>query len=164
MKKYTLEEQKKYYASLDKKRISVGALYFNSKGELLIVKPNYKDHWIVVGGTVDKDESPLEAIIRETTEETSLYIKNLRLVSVEYRQLGSYQNEALFFLFYGGKLSKKQIKQINLPADELDEFKFVPIPEAVELLSDTAGHKLALCLEAIKNKTVIYHENRKLIK
>lgn len=163
-KKYTFTQNKKYYDSLDKKRISVGTLLFNRQGELLIVKPSYKNNWILVGGTVDKGESPSKAAKREIKEETTLAIKNLQLVSIEYKKQDVYLNEALFFLFYGGLLTQKQVAKIKLPANELLEFKFVPVSRAVQILSDTAGSKLPHCLKAIKNKTIAYHENGKLIK
>ena len=39
-----------YYKNLPRKRMGSGALFFNSKDEALIVKPNYKDHWEIPGG------------------------------------------------------------------------------------------------------------------
>ncbi|MBU1203146.1 NUDIX hydrolase [Patescibacteria group bacterium] len=161
MKKYTYQQNKKYYNSLDKKRISVGTLFFDSQDKLLLVKPTYKDHWVLVGGTVDKNESPLTAAIRETKEELDLTVKNLRLISVEYKKFDIYKNEALFFLFYGGRLSTKQINKIKLPYSELLDFKFVNINSAKKLLSLTMGSKLNACSKAIKNKTIAYHENGK---
>lgn len=159
MKKFSYQQNKKYYDSLDKKRVSVGTLFFDKAGKLLIVKPTYKNNWILVGGTVDKNESPMQAALRETKEELNLKVKNLKLLSIEYKKFDTYKNEALFFLFYGGHLSAKEISQIKLPADELENYQFVAIAKAKKLLSLTAGSKLADCMKAIKSKKIVYHEN-----
>ncbi len=159
MKKYTFAQHKKYYDTLPKKRISAGVLFFNHKKELLIVKPSYKDNWILVGGTVDKNESPEQAARREVKEETSLSIGKLRLLDIEYKKFDTYRNEALYFLFYGGRLSARQIARIKLPKNELTEFRFVSVNLAKKLLSKTAGNKLDGCLKAIKNQKIIYREN-----
>ena len=57
-KKYTDEE---YAALLPKKQVGVAVLLFNSKNELLIVKPDYREGWLVPGGVTDEDESPLHS-------------------------------------------------------------------------------------------------------
>lgn len=164
MIKYTLAENKKYYAKLPKKRISVGALFFNNKNELLIVEPNYKNNWLIVGGTVDKNESPYTAIKREIKEEIGLTPKNLKLVCVEYKTHQDYRIEAIYFLFYGGVLKQKQIDSIKIQKSELEKYKFINIKEAIKILSTTTGDKLPYCIEAIKNKKLIYLENGKTIK
>ena len=43
-----------YYKHLPKKRMGVGALFLSGKNDLLIVKPNYKDHWSIPGGVVEE--------------------------------------------------------------------------------------------------------------
>jgi len=44
---------------LPKKQAGTAVLFLNTKGELLIIKPNYKSGWLVPGGAADDDESPL---------------------------------------------------------------------------------------------------------
>ena len=55
-KKFTDEE---YAKMLPKKQVGTAVLFFNAKEELLILKPNYKDGWLVPGGSSDENESPL---------------------------------------------------------------------------------------------------------
>ena len=44
-------------------------------GRILLVKASYRWHWGLPGGLMDSGESPAEATIRETREETSLDIE-----------------------------------------------------------------------------------------
>ena len=47
---------KNYYSTLPTKRMGAAVIFFNQKKEILIVKPTYKDHWSLPGGTVNKNE------------------------------------------------------------------------------------------------------------
>ncbi|MHB1163149.1 MAG: hypothetical protein ACYCZZ_01290 [Minisyncoccota bacterium] len=50
-KKFTDEE---YAKMLPKKQVGTAVLFFNAKGELLIVKPDYKEGWLVPGGSCEE--------------------------------------------------------------------------------------------------------------
>jgi len=93
-----------YYQKLPKKRMGVGALIFNEKDELLIVKPSYKDRWSIPGGVVEENESPRNACIREVMEEVSIELKHVRFLCIDYTRANSDKDESLQFIFYGGKL------------------------------------------------------------
>ena len=43
------EELKAFIATLPTRRLAAGALIRNERGEMLLVKPNYKDGWILPG-------------------------------------------------------------------------------------------------------------------
>lgn len=151
-----------YLMKLPRKRIGAGALIFNDKGELLIVKPNYKEHWSVPGGTVNEDESPRMACIREIQEEVGLTLPGLVFLCVDYTPAVGEKNEALQFMFYGGILTDRQIKDVKLQESELDEFSFVSVDEAFKLMG---GHmrnlakRLLKCVEAVKTGTAVYLED-----
>lgn len=152
--------QGNYYENLPKKRMGTGALIFNKKDELLILKPTYKDHWTIPGGVVDKDESPRQACVREIKEEIGLDIKDLRFLCVDYyKNRNDEKGESLQFLFYGGELSKDKIKNIKIPAEEISDYKFIKVEEAALLVSDCLGRRLPKCVEAIKNNAGFYLEN-----
>jgi len=137
-----------------------GVLFFNGKGEILVVKPNYKEGWILPGGTVDENESPLTAAVREVKEEIGLDISKLTLACVDYTPLvGGIKTEALQFVFTGGVLDDKHISQIKLQAEELDTFKFVFPSEALSILTHGLRARLPDCLKAIEKGTVIYRES-----
>jgi ADP-ribose pyrophosphatase YjhB (NUDIX family) len=150
--------KKKYLEALPKKRMAAGVMFFNQNGELLILKPIYKDGWTIPGGIVDQDESPRECCQREIKEEISLDIKELAFVCVDYKHKQGY-SESLQFMFYGGILREEQIEKIKLDRKELSEFKFVSVREAVEILSPNLRKRILDCRETIKNKKAIYLEN-----
>jgi 8-oxo-dGTP pyrophosphatase MutT (NUDIX family) len=147
-----------YISGLPKKLVGTAVLFFNTKGELLIVKPNYKDGWLVPGGSADEDESPLQCAIREMKEEIGLNLFDLKLVGVYYGYKKGIHTDSLKFIFYGGVLTIDQIKQIKLQVEELEEYKFVSPEDAVPLLSQSLQKSVPACLRAINNKTVAYIE------
>ena len=73
-----------YTKSLPKKRMSAGALFYNSDGKVLLVKPTYRDKWLIPGGIVEKDESPRQACEREIKEELSLIVSVSRILCIDY--------------------------------------------------------------------------------
>ena len=154
-KKFTDEE---YAKILPKKQVGTAVLFFNQKGELLIVKPDYKDGWLVPGGATDNNESPLRCAIRETREEIGLDITALQLIGVYYGPKKGVFTDSLKFVFSGGVLTKDQISQIKLQTEELTEYIFTSPEKALLLLSPSLQKSIPPCLEAIKNKTVAYIE------
>lgn len=150
---------KNYYKTLPKKRMGVGALILNEKDELLIVKPIYKDHWSVPGGVVDENESPRSACTREVKEEIGLDIESPRFLCIDWTSPTPEKGESLQFIFFGGILQQKQINKIKLQADEIGEYKFLPLEKALPFLSKKLKHRIPKCLESMKNKTALYLEN-----
>mgnify|MGYP001614426939 CR=1 FL=1 len=155
-KKFTDAE---YANMLPKKQVGTAVLFFNSKGELLIVKPDYKDGWLVPGGSTDENESPLRCAIRETKEEIGLDIQELQLVGVYYGPKKGVYTDSLKFLFYGGVLTVNQISQIKLQREELETFTFTLPEKAISLLSQSLQKSVLPCLKAIEHKTVVYLES-----
>jgi 8-oxo-dGTP diphosphatase len=110
---------KEYYENLPKKRMSSGALILNEEGNVLIVKPSYKDHWSIAGGVVEKNESPKVACIREVEEEIGLDIKAAKFLCLGYIPGIDEKDESLQFIFFGGMLNKKQINKIKIDGKEI---------------------------------------------
>ncbi|MBI4119577.1 MAG: NUDIX hydrolase [Parcubacteria group bacterium] len=146
--------------------MAVGVLFFNELHELLIVKPNYKDSWSIPGGVIDENESPREACLREVKEEVGLTVKKVKLLGVDYMspETSEYQNksENLQFIFYGGILTQNQMRSIKLQKEELDEYKFLKLENALPLLNRNLSSRIPPCLEALKNNTAVYLEGGKL--
>lgn len=156
-KKFTDEE---YHKMLPKKQVGTAVIFFNAKGELLTVKPDYKDGWLIPWGSSDDNESPLHCAIRETREEIGLTIEDLQLVGVYYAHRKGIYSDSLKFLFYGGVLTESQISQIKLQTEELGKYAFSLPGDAIPLLSSSLQKSVPICLEAIKNKTVAYIETK----
>ena len=154
-KKFTDEE---YHRMLPKKQVGTAVLFFNSDDQLLILKPDYKDSWLVPGGSCDQGESPLHCAIRETKEEIGLNIPGLRLLGVLHSQGKGFYSDSLKFVYFGGKLTHKQCLGIRLQKEELTEYLFKEPALAVSLLSSSLQRSVPRCLEALKDNSVAYME------
>ena len=156
-KKFTDEE---YYKTLPKKQVGTAVLFFNASRELLILKPDYKNSWLVPGGSNDEGESPLQCAIRETKEEIGLEISELRLVGVYHSSANGIQPDSLKFIFDGGTLSEDQISNIRLQKDEFEEFVFKEPAEAIPLLSSSLRKSIPGCLNAIQENSCMYLDSQ----
>jgi 8-oxo-dGTP diphosphatase len=148
-----------FYKSLPKKRIAAGILFFNTYGRLLLVKPTYRPEWLIPGGIVEEDESPRQGCEREVLEELGLIVTVQQLLCTDYMQRDAIRTEGINFVFYGGVLDQGQIDSIRLQAGELSEYRFVPVEEALELLTEFLSRRLIPCIEALQRHTTLYLEN-----
>jgi ADP-ribose pyrophosphatase YjhB (NUDIX family) len=147
------------YNALPKKRMAAGALFLDKVGNILIVKPTYRQDWLLPGGSVEESESPRDACIREVKEELNLEMPLEQLLCVEYLSNDLQQTESVQFVFYGGRLSDIQISAIEIPAEELSEYRFSPFEEAERLLSRKLAKRLPYCLKALEINVPIYLED-----
>ncbi|HZR44915.1 MAG TPA: AAA family ATPase [Ktedonobacteraceae bacterium] len=148
-----------YYLTLPKKRMASGTLFRDEVGNILIVKPIYRPEWLLPGGSIDEDESPLDAAKREVKEELNLEAPIGRLLCVDYVYREQNKTESLYFVFDGGTLHETDIQQIELPASELSEYRFVPLAEATVMLHWRIAKRLVHCLPARVGDKAIYLEN-----
>lgn len=155
--------QKEYLRTLPRKRMGAGALFFNQQNQLLILKTNYKDYWTIPGGVIEKDESPRQAVERETEEEIGFNKKVEKLLFVDYIFKEGKRDENLQFIFYGGVLNQEEINSIKLQQDEIVKFKFIDIDQVDELMNPKFIKRKPHALKAIENNTVYYLENGRLI-
>lgn len=152
-------QQKNFLKSLPKKRMASGSLLFDDQNRLLIVKPKYKNHWLIPGGIIENNESPRQACIREIKEEIGLEIQKIDFLCVDYKLILKKNDESLQFIFYGGILDKEQINSIVLQPEELNEYKFLEIKNALSLLTKSLSFRVSKSLEALKNNSGIYIES-----
>ena len=60
----------------------VTGLIFDHEGRLLLVRHAHESDWGTVGGAIEPDESPENAVVREVWEETGLYVEPTHLRAV----------------------------------------------------------------------------------
>jgi ADP-ribose pyrophosphatase YjhB (NUDIX family) len=152
-----------YIRQHPKKLVGTGAIFFNERGELLIVKPNYKEGWLVPGGGVENMESPMTGCLREIKEEVGLEVPYVTFLCLAYGINNSDEGEAydgLYFTFYAGVLTDEQISKIVLQKEELTEFKFCPPEEALQLLSRGLSERIRAALDALHANTICYVEQK----
>jgi len=64
------------------KRISCGVVVVNDDAELLLCHVTGQDHWDLPKGGLDEGETPLQAALRETREETGLALDAAALLDL----------------------------------------------------------------------------------
>lgn len=67
--------------------------------------------------------------------------------------------ESIQFLFHGEMVRADAIAHNNVLSDEISEYKFVKVEEAVPLLSERLGRRIRKCLEAFKKGPGLYLED-----
>ena len=138
---------------------SAGALIFDGRGRLLVLKPSYKKGWTIPGGQIDADgESPWEACVRETREECGLEVTGGRLVCVDFRTPRPRRPGGMRFLFDCGTFADAQLGRITLQEEEIDDYRLAELDAAMELLSGPIRRRVAAGIEA--NQCVYLEDGR----
>lgn len=108
--------------------VGCGALVFNDRGEVLMIKrPNGR--WWYPTGFCDVGVSPAENVVREVREETGLAVTPLRIIGVtDSLKLGSPARHIYSILFHC-RLDGGEIRPHPLEALEADFFPLDRIPE-----------------------------------
>jgi len=132
-------------------------MIFDASGRLLILKPNYKKGWTIPGGQVEEaGESPWEACRRETLEECGLELTLGRLACVDFLPMRVDRPGGIRFVFDCGSLSAKRAASITLDPAEIDEHRFLEVPEAARLLSGPVRRRV---LSSAGMSHCVYLEN-----
>jgi ADP-ribose pyrophosphatase YjhB (NUDIX family) len=114
---------------------SAGALIFDHRGWLLILRPTYKSGWTIPGGVMEADgESPWQACQREVSEECGIDVTSARLACVDFRPPRAGRAGGIRFLFDCGELDDGVLSEITLQSEELAEHRLAPVGDALPLL------------------------------
>ncbi|HZC70328.1 MAG TPA: NUDIX hydrolase [Jatrophihabitans sp.] len=126
---------------------SAGALVWDRKSRLLILKPTYKSGWTIPGGIVEADgETPWEACRREAREECGLWVRRGRLVCVDFLRPRPGRPGGMRFLFDCGSFDKSTLAGIVLQEEEIAEYRFARPERALDLLSGPVRRRVAATL------------------
>lgn len=137
-----------YVASVTRVRAAAGVVIRDESGRVLVVHPTYKDVCELPGGTLEADESPAAACVREVEEELGLVLPPGELLCVDWVPPSPPWDGGLMFLFDGGVLTADQIAAIRLCAEELDRLEFVEPARLHEVLIERLARRVAAALEA----------------
>lgn len=142
--------------------VSTGALIFDRKGRLLIVKPTYKSGWTIPGGIMEADgETPWQACQREIREECGLDVRTARLAAVDFRRPRPGRRGGVRILFDCGALPDDELAGIALQADELSGHRFEALDKALPLLRGPIRRRVRAACAA---KTAVYLEDGRLVR
>jgi 8-oxo-dGTP pyrophosphatase MutT (NUDIX family) len=151
--------QDDFTAGLPRKRMAAGVLLTDDADRVLIVEPVYKDHWEIPGGSVDADESPYAAAVRELSEELGLSRPVGGLLVVDWVPPRPGRTEGLMLVFDGGRLSAREVAGLVLPTDELRGYAFCTFEEASTRLSPVLMRRLSAAVAARASGVVAYLED-----
>lgn len=127
------EENDIWLANLPKKSVAVKAIIKSSSGNVLLVKPYFKDGLQFPGGGVEPAEDPKDALIRELKEELDLTLDKdkFKLVDSVFRK--QYEN---LMLIYEYLLPIDEDHPIEYGDDEIENYRYENPSNVASLISD----------------------------
>jgi 8-oxo-dGTP diphosphatase len=143
-----------YYARLAAAYVTAAAVITDPDGRVLLVDPNYRDHWLLPGGAADDNEPPEAACARELKEELGLDLTVGPLLVVGWTAAyGDRLRPTVSFVFDGGTLDPGE--RIRIQEEELDAYGFFAPGDAVARLGPGA-HRLPAALRARTTKVPVF--------
>jgi 8-oxo-dGTP diphosphatase len=152
---FTEADQAAWYASLATMYGTAAALITSPSGDVLLVKPNYREHWSLPGGILEDGEPPHVGCGREVLEELGLTMAPGPLLAVAWiAPEGLRPKPMIAFIFDGGELA--DAAEIVLQESELDEFRFVPPSAVAEYLPPHMRVRVDAALRARDTGATVY--------
>ena len=123
---------------------SAGALIWDRRGRLLILKPTYKGGWTIPGGIIEANgETPWEACRRETREECGLEVAHGHLVCVDFLRPRPGRAGGMRFLFSCGIFRDSALSGIVLQEAEISAYRLARVDRALQRLSGPVRRRVA---------------------
>jgi 8-oxo-dGTP diphosphatase len=151
-----------------------GAVFFDTQGRLLVVKASYGSNpWGIPGGVAEPDETPRATVRREVEEEIGVVREPGALLAVAWqpsrtRNLTELQRAAgwldrlpdgIQLIFDGGVLTTDDIAAIRLDPDEMEDFVFLHLDQAVERMAPLHARWATAAVQGRETGNVVYLEN-----
>ena len=144
-----------WFASLPGVVVSAAALITDPAGQVLLVKPNYRDHWSLPGGICELGEPPHAACAREVAEEIGLDRPPGPLLTIDWSQpFGQHVRAIMAFVFDGGTLADGSA--IVLQAEELDDYRFTGPDEFGDYMAPTGVRRVRAAFAARASGATVY--------
>ncbi|HEY2552339.1 MAG TPA: NUDIX hydrolase [Streptosporangiaceae bacterium] len=141
--------------------VSAGAMIFDHRGRLLILKPTYKSGWTIPGGVMEADgETPWQACQREVREETGLEVHSGRLAGMDFRRPKNGGQAGIRFLFDCGAVDDKRLAAIVLQQAEISQYRLARLHDALALLRKPIRRRVRAACKA--RRAVYLEQGRRL--
>ena len=138
-----------WYAQLPTVYLAAAALITNPRGQVLLVKPNYRDYWNLPGGIVEHAEDPYAGCAREVREEIGLALPIGTLLVADWvPPYGERPRPILCMVFDGGILASGD--GIVLQREELDGYMFTDAADVGSYLPPNIAARVRAALAARK--------------
>jgi 8-oxo-dGTP diphosphatase len=145
--RYSRAEQVAWYATLATMFGAAAALFTNPAGRILLVKPNYRDHWALPGGLLEQGEPPQAGCRREVAEELGLQITPGPLLTIDWVPPDEIRPRPIVhFIFDGGELDDDV--RIELQHEELDDYRFVEPGDLASYLPPVIAARVTAALRS----------------
>lgn len=144
-----------WFASLPTSYLAASGLITDPDGRVLLVDPNYREHWTMPGGVVEHGEAPHLACEREVAEEVGLAVRSGRLLAVHWSAPRPPRPRAfLSFVFDCGTVAADT--PIRLQEEELDGYVFAEPARALRLMDPALAPRLEAALRARGRGETVY--------
>jgi 8-oxo-dGTP pyrophosphatase MutT (NUDIX family) len=133
-------------------RLVSSALCRDETGRVLVVKPTYREGWLLPGGAVEPGESPRVGCVRELAEETGLLCDCTTLLAVDFLagKDGPHPKPDLVqHLFDGGVVPAAEVAVMVPQPGEVERFAFVDVGSAEAMLRPNQRRLLRAGLDAL---------------
>ncbi|WP_433529190.1 NUDIX domain-containing protein [Micromonospora sp. CA-263727] len=151
----TWTEPSIWYANLPAFYGAAAAFITDPAGDVLLVKPTYRDHWAFPGGYVEAEEYPHQACSREVHEELGLSIAVGDLLVVDWSLATGPRPRALVhFTFDCGVIAG--LGGLWLSGRELEGMAFVSPQRAENLLPSNVAPRVPAAIRARSGRTPVY--------
>lgn len=146
---------------------TAGILFLNSELKLLIGHPTGHDFWSIPKGKLEDNETSYEAALRETWEETNVDLGDVtshyELDTIRYKHGKKKLKPFIVFEDENRKINSKEFvlkcnsivdkdSSWNAGLPEMDDFKWVTLEEAKDILHYTQVECLKTIKQIIKDK------------
>jgi len=151
-----------WHASLPGVVLAAAGLIRDDDGRVLVVKPNYRDHWTLPGGICEFGEAPHAACAREVEEEIGLRLPVGPMLAVDWQLpldiYGRQARPAVFFVFDCGVLPS--LSGVRLQEEELDDCRFADTSELASLLAATTVPRIRAAVSSLLSGCARYVPGR----
>ncbi|MEU1360112.1 NUDIX hydrolase [Micromonospora zamorensis] len=151
----TWTEPAKWYANLASFYAAAAAFITDPAGNVLLVKPTYRDHWAFPGGYVDEGEYPHDGCAREVREELGISATVGDLLVVDWAPPAGLRPRAIIsFTFDCGSISS--LDEIELAGQELEEVAFFTRQGAEGRLPENVAPRVSAAIDARNRHALTY--------